>query len=312
MGNKRIYIGTSGWQYKHWRGASGPASSSESFAARREGLRPDGSFYPSDLPQKDWLKYYCQEFNTVEINSTFYRQAKASTFKKWASETPDDFVFSIKGNRFITHIKRLKDCREPIKIFFKNANALFSKSNSKSKSENGGRTSRTGRTGRKNRRHVILWQLPPSLKKDIGRLKELIEILSSISKPDRAQPRSTWRHAFEFRHESWVDREVFSTLQRRDVECTAVFQDWKDWPAITENTEIYRIHRENIERLPFIYIRFHGKDELYTSNYSQEDLAEWAKKMQEWKKLGLDIYAYFNNDALGYAPKNALTLKGLI
>lgn len=243
------YIGTSGWQYRHWR----------------------GNFYLSDLPQKDWLRFYSERFNTVEVNSSFYRQTKASTFKKWKSEVPDGFTFSVKGNRFITHIKRLKDCNKPLEVFFENAKVLIDKSKT---------------VGSK---HVILWQLPPSLKKDVERLRKFIELLPK-----------DFRHAFEFRHKSWDRESVCKALDSGKNEVSLVLQDWKDWPVYEENFGA------------FVYLRFHGRDQLYTSGYSDEELEKWSQKMQKWINEGFDVYSYFNNDALGYAVPNALKLKEMI
>lgn len=248
----KAYIGTSGWQYSHWR----------------------RNFYPENLASRDWLRYYSKYFDTVEVNSSFYRQTRAQTFKKWQEETPSGLVFSVKGNRFVTHIKRLKDVVEPLKIFFENAGVL------------------TGGP------HVILWQLPPFLKKDIQRLQQFLSLIEDLPQAAR------FRQAFEFRHKSWVDDEVFTTVQRCAVACTAVLQDWKDWPILKEPV------------VPptggFVYVRFHGNKILYTSGYSKKELEEWAGKMREWMRSGLDVYAYFNNDAMGFAVPNAQKLKELV
>lgn len=269
----KIYIGTSGWQYKGWKGI----------------------LYPEGVPQKDWLRYYTKHFNTVEVNSSFYRQTKASTFKKWEEEVGPDFTFSVKGVRFITHIKRLKDVEDSLKIFFDNVGVLVSKSKRQGKSI----------------KHVILWQLPPSFKKDTERLKKFLDSLPK-----------DFQHAFEFRHESWMDASVFTTLLvprpgrgvklrlRRDVVCTPVIQDWKAWPRLLDDREIYERCKKWIDKFPFIYIRFHGAKQLYASNYGEGELKEWAEKIKKWKKK-YDVYVYFNNDAGGYAPKNALRLKEL-
>ncbi len=243
----KIYIGTSGWQYRHWREV----------------------FYPEKLPRKDWLRHYSEHFETVEINSSFYQQTKASTFEKWISETPTNFVFSIKGNRYITHIKRLKDCREPVGRFFKNVNVLAAE--------------------RPEVKCVILWQLPPSLKKDLDRFTAFLSLLPE-----------NFRHAFEFRHRSWTKEIAKENLGREGKEVAAVLQDWKDWPCFNEPIG------------DFVYIRLHGREKLYSSGYSEEELEEWAGKVQEWGGRGLDVYVYFNNDALGYAVKNALFLKTLL
>lgn len=245
----KVFIGTSGWQYSHWR----------------------GNFYPPDLPYKYWLKFYAKHFNTVEVNSSFYRHTRASTFEKWVSETPNDFVFSVKGNRFITHIKRLKDCEDLVEIFFENLKPLLA---TRAKSA---------------AKHVVLWQLPPSLKAEKERLKEFIKFL----------PKS-FRHAFEFRHPSWTTDTIKRNFKSLMLEFAVVLQDWKDWPIFEEAMG------------DFVYVRFHGKDQLYASGYSKEELAIWSEKMQKWMKEGKDVYAYFNNDALGYAVPNAQTLKSLM
>lgn len=254
----RVYIGTSGWMYQHWA----------------------GNFYPKNLPQKDWLRYYSTYFDSVEVNSSFYRQPSASTFEKWKSEVPAGFTFSIKGNRFITHIKRLNNCEEPLEGFFESANTLVGESKSKFKSKKG------------RAKHVVLWQLPPSLGKDTGRLNSFLKLLSETG--------FFFRHAFEFRNQSWIDKEVFEVIEGQKAECAAVIQDWHEWPIIEGPIG------------KFVYVRFHGKDMLYSSNYSNYNLEVWAKKVQEWIVKGLDVYAYFNNDALGYAVPNAQTLKKMV
>ncbi|MBI5465335.1 DUF72 domain-containing protein, partial [Candidatus Gottesmanbacteria bacterium] len=133
-----IYIGTSGWQYKHWKSV----------------------FYPPDLSQKDWLLYYAKYFDTVEVNVTFYHQMKPTTFQKWRETVGPNFIFSIKGSRFITHIKRLKDCQEAVERFFSAPRAPL---------------------------NVILWQLPPGMVFDELRLKKFLALLPQ-----------GFRHAFEF------------------------------------------------------------------------------------------------------------------
>jgi uncharacterized protein YecE (DUF72 family) len=253
-----VYIGTSGWQYGHWR----------------------GNFYPAELPQKEWLRYYSTHLDTVEVNSSFYGQTKASTFEKWKSEVPPGFTFSVKGNRYITHIKSLKNCKEPLENFFKSASGLFNLQPT---------------THNLQLKHVALWQLPPSLKKDAERFRRFLDILRIFSKPHLM-----WRHAFEFRHESWMDQEIFGIIEDQKVECSVVIQDWHEWPIIEEPIG------------KFVYVRFHGKEQLYTSGYQGGELANWAKRMQKWIAAGRDVYAYFNNDAMGHATENALSLKEML
>jgi len=246
-----VYIGTSGFSYPHWKGI----------------------FYPEDLPQKDWFKFYCQNFSTVEINSSFYHLPKRETFEKWRREAGSNFVFSIKGWRWITHIKKLKNCQEELKRFLGVLGGL-------------------GRLGK----NIILWQLPPGLSFDRLRLKKFLEMLSVYSPPrcEASSPRRCARHAFEFRNESWLNPEVFDLLSQNNS--AIVFQDFPEWP-ITEKITA-----------GFVYLRFHGKTSLYSSCYTKKELEDWAKKIKKWIKQGLDVYTYFNNDAMGYAVENAKKL----
>jgi uncharacterized protein YecE (DUF72 family) len=150
-----VLIGASGWQYKHWR----------------------ETFYPKGVPQKSWLEYYCERFQIVEVNNSFYRLPPPETFAKWAERTPDDFIVGVKASRYLTHIKRLKDPEEPVARFMEHASHL----------------------GRK--LGPILVQLPPTLKKDVPALRRTLGLF----------PR-TARVAVEFRHDSWWDDEVKEAL----------------------------------------------------------------------------------------------------
>ncbi len=171
------YVGTSGFSYKHWR----------------------GSFYPEDLAQSKWFRYYCDNFSTVELNVTFYRLPKKETFMKWHSETPEDFKFSLKGSRFITHIKRLKDPVDPLKTFMGAIRPLGPKIG------------------------VVLWQLPPNFKKDTDRLKDFLKALRRYRR----------RAVLEFRHETWIDEKVFGLLKDEGIGlCMA------DWPPYVNNLPI--------------------------------------------------------------------------
>jgi len=155
-----LFIGTSGWVYSHWRGL----------------------FYPHGLAQARWLDFYSQNFKTVEVNNSFYRLPSRATFESWYEQTPDDFVFSVKGNRFITHMRKLKSVEEPLHRFFEAVEGLRDKTK------------------------VILWQLPPMLKADAERLRSF---LSQLPKG--------YRYAVEFRHHSWWnDRESIKVLEEFD------------------------------------------------------------------------------------------------
>jgi len=242
-----VYVGTSGYNYPHWW---------------------NRVFYPSDLPQKKWLEYYAEYFDTVELNVSFYRLPQKEVFDGWYKRTPKKFVFAMKGSRFITHIKRLKDCRDPLSLLFEHASPL------------------------KEKLGVVLWQLPPRFKFQKERLEEFCVLLSTL-------PRSKLhRHAFEFRDESWFCNEAFRILEEfRFAFCIAHGSGLPFIEKITSHV---------------IYLRLHGGQVLYGSNYSDKELKQWAKKIEDWRKKKKTVFVYFNNDAYGFAVKNALTLKKLV
>lgn len=238
---RRYWIGTSGWVYQHW----------------------SGIFYPADLKQKGWFDYYAGHFQTVEINNTFYRLPKESTWGKWQEQAPQGFRYAVKGNRFITHIKRIRNVEEPIETLMGRARLL---------GESLG---------------PVLWQLPPQMKVNVDRLREFLSLL----------PRDV-RHVFEFRHESWFDDEVFFTLRMHNVGFCAYHM--VDWETPLEATT------------DFAYVRFHGADALYSGNYSDELLADWARRLRDLPEDVSEVYCYFNNDAYGYAIENAKTLERML
>jgi len=239
-----IYIGTSGFNYPHWRGL----------------------FYPQKLSPTKWLDHYVRYFDTVELNVTFYRLPTEAAFKSWDDRTPKKFVFALKGSRFITHLKQLGDVREPLKIFFQRARPLAKK------------------TG------VILWQLPPRFKLNMEKLERFLKLL---------KPYSDRRHAFEFRHPSWFEDPAASKLikSHRAAPCDA------DWPSVAK---LSFPHPRT-----FLYIRRHGIGARYAGCYSDAQLKADAKYIGEFGK-GKTVFVYFNNDAEGYAVKNALRLKELL
>ena len=241
-----VFIGTSGYSYSHWE---------------------NGVFYPSHLPKTKQLEYYCQFFETVELNVTFYRLPQLKAFSSWYMRTPKHFLFAVKGSRFITHVKKLNTPQEPLKNFFDRASVL------------------------KEKLAVILWQLPPAFKCNLQRLKAFLEALK------------TWKnccHAFEFRHTSWFCDEVYELMQAYNMSVC-----YADWPGL----EIYPP-----DIFPFIYIRRHGPttQRLYTGCYLPQELERDASFIQEQLKKGRKVFVYFNNDAFGYAVKNALELKRLL
>jgi len=235
----QIYIGTSGFSYQHWE---------------------NEVFYPKDLVKAKQLEYYSHYFQTVELNNSFYHLPSAKAFQGWYQRTPADFIFAVKASRYITHIKRLKDCRESWQRFIANAKEL------------------------KEKLGPILFQLPPNCSLDSRRLREFLNLITDYK----------MRYSFEFRHPSWFDQEVYRLLKKYHIAlCLA---DSVHWPYQEEITA------------DFVYLRLHGSRRLYSSKYTDKELKTWAAKIKKWHKLGKDIFVYFNNDAYGYAVKNALTL----
>jgi len=235
-----IRIGTSGFYYNHWKGL----------------------FYPDDLPKNEWLEYFAKSFDTVEINNTFYQLPKKETIKSWYERTPENFSFTIKANRFITHIKKLKDSAESLKHFFETINIL------------------------KEKLGPVLYQLPPSMKKNIGLLKAFIRLL----------PKNNLA-VFEFRNISWFSQDTYDLLSKTDSAFCI-----HDLQGITSP---HIITRDNI------YIRFHGSMGRYHGDYSDDTLEKWAIWIKQNLKKNKTLYAYFNNDVNANAIKNAKTLKQL-
>jgi uncharacterized protein YecE (DUF72 family) len=182
-------IGCSGFLYDSWK----------------------GTFYPEELPHKKWLSFYVEKFNTVELNVTFYRLLKKEAFDRWYKETPPDFTFSLKGSRFITHVKKLKDVELPLSTFFNVTAPLMEKL------------------------EVVLWQLPPNLKVNLKNLEDFIEIL-------RKYP---VRHVFEFRHKSWITNKVFNLLSASNIAvCMADWPEFIDELPLTADFVYIRRHGE--------------------------------------------------------------------
>lgn len=184
--SRHYWVGTSGWVYPHWRHV----------------------FYPKGLKQADWLAHYAQHFSTVEINNTFYRLPKEQTWERWRSLAPEGFRYAVKGSRFITHIKRLRDCEEPVETFVGRARLLGD--------------------------HLgpLLWQLPPGLKCDLDLLESFLLIL----------PRDV-RHVFEFRRRDWFQEGTFATLRRCNVAFCAFHMVDEETPLEATSDVVYlRFH----------------------------------------------------------------------
>ena len=223
-----------------------------------------GKFYPIGTKPEQRLEYYSERFDTVELNASFYHLPRQKTFENWSTKTPDSFAFSTKLSKYITHNLKLKNAAEPLHLFLQEA------------------------VGLGNKLSVVLAQLPPNLHRDIERLKTFLEIIKS----EKNAP----RFAYEFRHESWLNDEVYDLL--RKYKSGFVIQDSAGrWPSAEVVTS------------DFVYLRFHGPEALYSSNYPDSQLNKWAGKIKKWLGEGLDVYAYFNNDINAFAVGNALTLK---
>ncbi len=280
----KVRIGISGWTYKPWRGV----------------------FYPEDLTQKRELEHASNTFNSIEINGTFYSLQRPSSFERWAAETPDEFVFSVKAPRFITHILRLKDAKAPVANFL--ASGLF-------------------RLGAK--LGPILWQSPPSFQFKPQLIEEFFKLLPhdtekaaalarehdkrmigrSVLKSDAMRP---MRHAMEIRHPSFATPEFINLLRTYDV--ALVCADTVEWPRLMDLTS------------DFIYCRLHGSEVLYASGYDDESLDQWSKRVCTWARGGepqdadrvinengpqrpaRDVFVYFDNDTKVRAPFDAKSL----
>ena len=238
-----IRIGCSGWNYAHWR----------------------QRIYPKGLPQKRWLEYYARLFDTVELNTTFYRLPDVSAVEGWVAHTPPDFLFAVKASRYLTHIRRLTDLEGGIRRFHERIEPLR----------------RSGKLG------PVLWQLPPTFKRNDERLASALQALPE------------GRHCFEFREPSWYVEDVYELL--RGHEAALVIPDSPKYP--------FRALELTAD---WTFVRFHHGSRGRRGNYSESELEERAVWIAGWRDRGIDVYAYFNNDWEGFAVKNGLKLKALL
>lgn len=281
-----IRIGVSGWRYTPWRGA----------------------FYPAGLPQRLELAYASRILHTLEINGSFYSLQRPEYYQRWHDETPEDFVFALKGPRFITHMKRLRDIDAPLANFF--ASGVFNL---------------RAKLG------PILWQFPPQLRFDRERLRAFFDRLPQDTsaalrlarrRDARLKGRACLsidavrplRHAVEVRHESFLD-PVFVDLLRQHGIALVIADTPRRWPMAQDVTA------------EFVYLRLHGDRELYRSGYSERALEQWARRIQAWHRgaepkdaqkisrarppsaRARDVYCYFDNtDVKLRAPLDAQSL----
>jgi uncharacterized protein YecE (DUF72 family) len=238
----KIYIGTSGWHYRHWI----------------------GTFYPQGTKLHEQFDLYKQSFNVVEINNSFYRLPKPETFKAWRKESPDDFLFVVKGSRYITHQKKLNDPEQATEKFFNNVRFL------------------------KEKLGPILFQLPPTWKKNTERFADFLKILPK-----------KYKYVFEFRNSTWYHEEIIGLLEKYNCAfCIYELAGHRSPANITAD---------------FVYIRLHGPGmNKYQGSYSNKQLKEWAAQAREWQREGLDVFIFFDNDEQGFAALNARTLRKLL
>jgi uncharacterized protein YecE (DUF72 family) len=281
-----VRIGISGWTYAPWR----------------------GNFYPSGLLHADELSYASRLVDTIEINGTFYGLQRPDAFARWHDETPQGFLFAVKGPRYITHIRRLREVETPLANFFA-----------------------SGVLRLEEKLGPVLWQFPASFRFDAERLDHFFSLLPRDTEAAAAlaEGRSDWlaerawaktghrralRHAIEIRHESFLDPAFVALLRRHRV--ALVFADSVAWPYAEDVTA------------DFVYLRLHGSEELYASGYTEEALDHWAARIRLWAQ-GLepndarlidpaagpapdtprDVLVYFDNDTNVRAPVDARSLR---
>lgn len=289
-----IRIGISGWRYKPWRGV----------------------YYPLRLPQRRELEFAAQDFNSVEINGTFYSMQRPESFRRWYVETPGDFVFAVKGARFITHMKKLRGVEQALANFF--AQGLLALG------------CKLG---------PILWQLPPQLAFDPQRLAAFFDLLPRTHADAaalahdhaprfqgrsivEAEVKAPIRHCVEVRHPTFVSPAFAQLLRRHRI--GLVVADTVAWPLLFDLTS------------DFVYCRLHGSEQLYTSGYEADAINRWAERIVAWSQgeevpdeaevctprgvhchpaklahpaQSRDVYCYFDNDVKVRAPYDARALR---
>lgn len=233
-----IFVGTCGWSYRHWR----------------------AGFYRG-VPQRAWLAHCGRRFTGLEIDSSFYRLPTADTLRYWVGQVPEDFGFALKGSRFITHRKRLRDPEGPVAVLRDRVRMLGP------------------------RLRAVLWQLPAGFGREDARLEDFLAALAGWPEVG---------HVLEFRHPDWFCDAVAARLQAAGVGvCLSDAPDWPAWEAVTG---------------PLVYCRLHGRPRLYASAYDARALDAWADRVRAWHARGLQVHVYFDNDAEGAAPEDALGL----
>lgn len=284
-----VRIGISGWRYAPWRGV----------------------FYPKDLAQRDELAFASRRLRTIEINGSFYSLQSPDSYRRWYDDTPRGFVFAVKGPRFITHVKRLRDVDAPLANFFASGVLALGE-----------------------KLGPILWQFPPNFRFDaelmdafFSQLPRTTEDAATLGRRHDARlKKRAWlqvdrsrrlRHAVEIRHESFVDPAFIDLLRKHGVALVVADTAGK-FPRYFDVTA------------GFVYVRLHGDIELYASGYGEKALKAWARRVRAWargaqpagdprisrkappKRASRDVYVYFDNDAKVKAPGDAEALEKLL
>lgn len=280
-----VRIGISGWRYEPWRGV----------------------FYPVGLPQRQELAFASRRVSSIEINGSFYSLQRPESWLSWRDQVPEDFVFAVKGPRYITHMLRLKESRTALANFFA-----------------------SGVLALGDKLGPLLWQFPPQQRFDEARFDAFLQTLPRDTGQALALAREhdarlqgrdwlqspverTLRHAIEIRHESFVDPAFVALLRRRGV-ALVVADTAGRWPLLEDLCA------------DFMYLRLHGDQELYASGYGDDALARWADRIEAWrhgaqvadahrvhptdgpKRSRRDVFCYFDNDVKVHAPHDAARL----
>jgi len=264
----RIRVGISGWTYPRWR----------------------GDFYPTGLAHTRELTYAAERMTSVEVNGSFYSLQRPTSYARWRDATPEDFVFAVKGSRFITHMKQLVDIDVAMANFWASGVLALGP-----------------------KLGPILWQLPARSRFDVQRLADFFDRLprstseaAGLARGHDEKVQETRalveavderpiRHVLEARHISFATLEAADLLRANDIGTV-----WADaagkFPVIDADTSGVR------------YVRLHGHTELYASGYSSRSLDQWAARCLSWSEAGRDVYVYFDNDIRGRAPWDAVGL----
>lgn len=245
---------------------------------------------PQGLPRRRELEYAARALTSIEINGSFYSLQRPSSYAGWREQVPEGFVFAVKGGRYITHLKLLRDVEVPVANFF--ASGVLNLDRALG---------------------PLLWQLPATAAFDAALLADFLDLLPrttteaarlALRHDDKVTGDRVWsgevaerplHHALEPRHPSFGTDAALALLQERDVALVVADSAGK-WPCFEQAVG------------PVVYVRLHGDTELYTSGYSDAALDRWAQRVTDWTADGREGFVYFDNDAKGFAPHDARRL----